>query len=73
MSISKEAYGAGFGSEELDIMGDDDVGAGPQAIPSNHQLITELSELPPAQLLDGGSEDMELVSYNHLNGEVGWM
>lgn len=43
--------------EEGDILGDADVS---NPMP-DHLLMTELSDVPPAQLLDGGSEDMEMV------------
>lgn len=40
-------------AEEGDILSDSNL--------SDHLLMTELSDVPPAQLLDGGSEDMEMV------------
>lgn len=49
--------------DELDIIGGGGLDPVPQAmVPSDHQLMAELSDVPPAQLLDGGSEDMDLVS-----------
>lgn len=38
----------------------------PIATSSDHQLMAELSDVPPAELLDGGgSEDMEMVGYSN--------
>lgn len=31
-------------------------------VPPDHKVVPEVSDMPPDQLLDGGSEDMELVS-----------
>lgn len=45
--------------EDVDIMGTEDSNP---IIQLDHQLMTELSDVPPAQLLDGGSEDMDVVS-----------
>ena len=48
---------------ELDIIGEDgdlDAVTNP-LVPSDHQLMAELSDVPPAQLMDGGSEDMDMV------------
>jgi len=58
VSVNKELSGGD--GDELDIIGDGSVDTS-----AHHQLITELSDIPPAQLMDGGSEDMELV-------RVGW-
>lgn len=47
----------------MDIIVDDgelEGGAQP-LVASDHQLMAELSDVPPAQLLDGGSEDMDMV------------
>ncbi len=59
-SVSKDVDISGG---ELDITGEDgDVDAvAKPLVASDHQLMTELSDVPPAQLLDGGSEDMDMV------------
>lgn len=55
------------GGEELDANGDEEVEPAPSTapvVPVNHQVMMEVSERPPTQLLDGGSEDMDLVGYS---------
>lgn len=47
--------------EDVDILGSDEPLS---AVTAEHQLMTELSDLPPDQLLDGGSEDMEMVCFH---------
>ena len=51
---------------DLDVVGGDESeveGVAKPLAPSgeDHQLMAELSDVPPAQLLDGGSEDMDMV------------
>ena len=58
--------------EDLDVMGDEPQ---PTIQSEHHELMTELSDVPPAQLLEGGlldagSEDMEMVRC-HGNGMSG--
>ena len=53
--------GVGEQMEEMPAPSEE-VEAAPQpVITSGQELLAELSDIPPVQLLDGGSEDMDMV------------
>lgn len=51
--------------EDVDILGTDEPES---AVTADHRTMMELSDVPPAQLLDGGSEDMDMVGFHGNSG-----
>ena len=53
------------GSDDLDVVGTEELDPAP-LIGSDHSFMAEISDVPPVQLLDEGSEDMVMVSHTML-------